>query len=103
MAAETPGTTGGPDADVGGDNTGAATIGGTPQVDETLTADTDDGSPSQDDIHRVRVTVTNVDEAPVISGPGAVEYEENGEDGVATYTAADPEGGDDRVLGTGGG
>ena len=55
---------------------------------------TDDGSPSQNDIHRVRVTVTNVDEAPVISGPDAVEYEENEEDGVATYTAADPEDGD---------
>ena len=55
---------------------------------------TDDGSPSQDDIHRVRVTVTNVNEAPLISGPDAVEYEGNGEDGVATYTAADPEGGD---------
>ena len=55
---------------------------------------TDDGSPSQDDIHRVRVTVTNVNEAPVISGAEAVEYEENGEDGVGTYTAADPEGRD---------
>ena len=83
--------------------TGAPVIDGTPQVDETLTADTDDGSPSQDDIHRVRVTVTNVDEVPVISGPGAVEYEENGEHGVASYTAADPEGGDTVSWGLAGG
>ncbi len=53
---------------------------------------TDDGSPSQDDIHRVRVTITNVNEPPLISGPDVVEYEENGEDAVGTYTAADPEG-----------
>ena len=58
---------------------------------------TDDGSPPADDIHRVRVTITNVDEAPLISGPDATEYEENGTDAVATYEAteaADPEGRD---------
>ena len=53
---------------------------------------TDDGSPPEDDIHRVRVTVTNVNEAPLITGPGTVEYEENGADLVASYMATDPEG-----------
>ena len=63
---------------------------------------TDYGSPSEHHIHRVRVTVTNVNEVPVISGPDAVEYEENGEDWVATYTAADPEGGDVAAWGLAG-
>ena len=53
---------------------------------------TDDGSPALDDIHRVRVTVTNVNEPPLISGPSTVEFEENEEDPVATYMATDPEG-----------
>ena len=47
-----------------------------------------------DDTIRVTVSVTNVNEPPLISGPVAMEYEENGEDAVATYTAADPEGGE---------
>ncbi len=40
----------------------------------------------------VAVTVTDVDEAPVIGGESAVAYEENGEDVVATYSGSDPEG-----------
>ena len=47
-----------------------------------------------DDAIRVTVSVTNVNEPPLISGPVAMEYEENGEDAVATYAAADPEGGE---------
>ena len=47
-----------------------------------------------DDAIRVTVSVTNVDEPPLISGPEATEYEENGEDAVASYAAADPEGGE---------
>ena len=46
----------------------------------------------------VTITVTDVDEAPVISvgglavsGPGSVDYAENGTDAVATYTAAGPD------------
>ena len=39
----------------------------------------------------VAVTVTDVDEAPVISGEGALDYAENGTDAVGTYTATDPE------------
>ena len=40
------------------------------------------------------VTVTNVNEAPVITGHAEVLYVENGTGNVATYTATDPEGAD---------
>ncbi len=40
----------------------------------------------------VRVTVSNVDEGPEISGPSTRSFAENGEDAVATFTATDPEG-----------
>ena len=43
----------------------------------------------------VRVDVDNVDEPPDLSGPVAVDYEENRRDMVASYTAVDPEG--DRI------
>ena len=39
----------------------------------------------------VTITVTNVNEAPKVSGSVAVTYAENGTDAVGTYTAADPE------------
>ena len=39
----------------------------------------------------VTIMVTDVDEAPVMTGDAAIEYEENGTGPVATYTAADPE------------
>ena len=41
----------------------------------------------------VVVTVTNVDEPPVITGPGSVEIEENATRTLGTYSATDPEGG----------
>ena len=40
----------------------------------------------------VTINVTNVDEAPDVSGQTAVEYAENGTGAVANYTATDPEG-----------
>ena len=40
----------------------------------------------------VMVMVTNVDEAPEITGDSAVSYAENGMDAVGTYMATDPEG-----------
>ena len=43
------------------------------------------------DTHNVTVMVTDVDEAPVITGDAASDYAENGTDPVATYTATDPE------------
>ena len=39
----------------------------------------------------VAVTVTNVNEAPEVTGPAAVDYAENSTSSVATYTATDPE------------
>ena len=54
----------------------------------------------------VTVTVTNVDEAPDVTGDATAEYAENATSTVATYTAVDPEGaeivwslgGDDAAL-----
>ena len=39
----------------------------------------------------VTITVNDVDEPPVLSGPDVVDYPENGTDEVAQYTADDPE------------
>ena len=39
----------------------------------------------------VQVTVTNVNEAPTVTGDAIVEYTENGTAAVVTYTATDPE------------
>ncbi|MDE0138764.1 MAG: cadherin domain-containing protein [bacterium] len=47
------------------------------------------------DLVVVEISVTDVNEPPVISGDTAVEYAENGTGAVATYTATDPE--DDAV------
>ena len=47
---------------------------------------------SVDDTISVTVTVTNVDEAPAVTGTTALDYAENGTVSVATYTASDPEG-----------
>ena len=54
----------------------------------TVTASDGDLSSRQD----VEVTVTNVNEAPSISGDSAVNYPENGTTNLATYSATDPEG-----------
>ena len=40
----------------------------------------------------VTIMVTDMDEAPDISGDAAIEYDENGTGLVATYTAVDPDG-----------
>ena len=42
----------------------------------------------------VTIMVTNVDEAPELTGEAPEDYEENGTGPVATYTAVDPEGAD---------
>ena len=46
------------------------------------------------DAATVTITVTDVDEDPVVSGSGAVDYAENDDGMVATYAATDPENGD---------
>ena len=45
-----------------------------------------------DDTIAVTVTVSDVDEAPVLSGPSVVGYDENGTSEVAGYAATDPDG-----------
>ena len=40
----------------------------------------------------VRVTVTDDNEEPTVTGKDSVNYVENGKDPVATFTATDPEG-----------
>ncbi len=76
-----------------------------PDYEDPMDADTDNtyevtvkamymayGQPYTDE-QMVMVTVTNVDEAPMITGgDAAVTYAENGTDPVATYMATDPEG-----------
>ena len=42
----------------------------------------------------VTITVTDVDEAPDVTGDDMAEYAENGTGAVATYAAVDPEGAD---------
>ena len=49
-----------------------------------------------DDTIGVTVTVSDVNEAPVVSGPAAVSYDEAGTGAVAHYTATDPD--DDNIL-----
>ena len=46
------------------------------------------------DTATVTITVTDVDEDPVVSGNAAVDYAENGDGMVAAYAATDPENGD---------
>ena len=51
---------------------------------------------SVDDTQRVTITVTNVNEAPVVTGPGTASIKENASSVLATYRATDPEG--DKVF-----
>ncbi len=51
---------------------------------------------SVDDTQRVTITVTNVNEAPVVTGPGTASIKENASAVLATYRATDPEG--DKVF-----
>ena len=45
-----------------------------------------------DDTINVTITVTNVDDPPVITGPQTVDWPENAAGTIATYGASDPEG-----------
>ena len=55
-----------------------------------MTIKVSDGTDS--DTVVVTVTVTDVNEAPTISGLSNTDYAENGTAPVATFTAIDPEG-----------
>ena len=66
-------------ADIGGDNT----------YDVILRASDDNFT----GMFAVQVTVTNVDEAPIITGDSMIEFAENGTGTLGSYSASDPEGG----------
>ena len=51
----------------------------------------DDDMDAIDDRQNVTVTVTNVNEAPVVTGDDAPSFQEDSTAAIATYTAADPE------------
>ena len=51
----------------------------------------------------VTIKVTDVDEAPEVTGPASDEYVENGDGVVAVFTAVDPEGKSAIVVNYGGG
>ena len=44
-----------------------------------------------DDSITVTITVNDVDETPEVTGPDSIDYDENGDGAVASYTAFDPE------------
>ena len=58
----------------------------------SLRVQADDGKGGVDTV-QVNVTVTDVNEPPLVTGPVMLEYAENGVDTVGSYTAVDPEGG----------
>ena len=56
-----------------------------------VTVRANDGTMTADKM--VKVTVVNEDEGPVVTGRDEINYAENGEGAVGTFTARDPEGG----------
>ncbi len=55
-----------------------------------VTVRASDGTLNED--RMVKVMVSGVDDAPVVSGPSSMNFAENGDGAVATFTAEDPEG-----------
>ena len=51
----------------------------------------DDDMDAIDDRQNVTITVTNVNEAPEVTGDATVSYQEDSTTAIATYTATDPE------------
>ena len=61
------------------------------QVTDGRDQNGDDDNDVIDATKNVTVTVTNVNEAPVVTGNATPSFDENGSSAVATYTARDPE------------
>ena len=61
------------------------------QVTDGRDQNGDDDMNAIDDTINVTVTVTNVNEPPVVTGDDAPSFQENATSAVATYTGADPE------------
>jgi serralysin len=67
------------------------TDGGTNNVYDLIVTATDDGSPVGSKIQTIAVTVTNVDDAPVITSSGSASFAENATGTVYTAAGSDPE------------
>ena len=63
----------------------------TVQVTDGRDRNGDDDMGAIDDTIAVTITVTDVNEAPVVTGEAAPSFQENANTAVASYTAADPE------------
>ena len=63
----------------------------TVQVTDGRDQNADDDMAAIDDTINVTITVTDVNEAPGLSGDNAPSYQENSNSAVATYSASDPE------------
>ena len=63
----------------------------TVQVTDGRDRNGDDDMEAIDDTIAVTVTVTNVNEAPKVTGDTTASFEENGSNAVASYSATDPE------------
>ena len=59
----------------------------------TVTATSGTGTRAMTATQNLTVTVTNVNEPPTVDGETSIDYTENGEDAVATYTVTDPDAG----------
>ena len=63
----------------------------TVQVTDGRDQNGDDDNDAIDDTISVTIAVTNVNEAPVVSGDATIMFQENSDRAIATYSAADPE------------
>ena len=63
----------------------------TVQVTDGADQHGDDDMDAVDDTINVTITVTNVNEAPAVTGDDAPSFQENSTSAVGTYTGADPE------------
>ena len=61
------------------------------QVTDGADQNGDDDMDAIDDTISVTVTVTNVNEEPVVSGDDTIMFQENSDRALATYSATDPE------------
>ena len=78
-------------ADVTLDYEGKRTYRVTVEVTDGRDQHGDDDMDAVDDRQNVTITVTDVNEAPVVTGDDEPSYEEGSNRAIATYTAADPE------------
>ena len=78
-------------SDVELDYEGKRTYRVTVEVTDGRDQNGDDDMDAIDDRQNVTITVTNVNEAPVVTGDDAPSFQEDSSAAIATYTATDPE------------